>query len=179
MNLPPLVGTLDDLPDHVKSCIEAYGKAAQAKAVAAKDAQIAKLEAEINRLQAAMHRGMQAKAVAAAVPEVPEGFNLVAVKNFDDLMYWLARCEDKGHLENCADLIEPWEAFEYRYIAASPEVKHSVAAAVPEGYKLVPIEPTKEMVETGRRYFKDTWNDIFTTSEHYRLMIAAAPEVKP
>lgn len=37
---------------------------------------------------------------------------------FGDLMYWLERCERKGHLENCSDLIEPWEAFDYEYVAA-------------------------------------------------------------
>jgi len=45
---------------------------------------------------------------------IPEGFSLVAVKGFDELMYWLDRCERKGHLENCPDLIEPYEAFDYR-----------------------------------------------------------------
>ena len=44
---------------------------------------------------------------------IPNGFELVAVKGFDDLMYWLDRCGRKGHLENCPDLIEPYEAFDY------------------------------------------------------------------
>jgi hypothetical protein len=51
--------------------------------------------------------------------EIPEGFSLIAVKGFDELMYWLDRCEHKGHLENCPDLIEPYEAFEYRNIDAA------------------------------------------------------------
>lgn len=51
---------------------------------------------------------------------VPDGFKLVAVNSaFDDLMYWLNRCDEKGHLENCADLIEPWAAFDYRQISAA------------------------------------------------------------
>jgi hypothetical protein len=45
---------------------------------------------------------------------LPDGFQLVAVKGFDDLVYWLDRCADKGHLEQCSDLIEPWAAFEFR-----------------------------------------------------------------
>ena len=53
-----------------------------------------------------------------------EGFTLVAVKGLDDLMYWLDRCESKGHLENCPDLIEPWENFEYRAIAAQQGDSH-------------------------------------------------------
>ena len=41
-----------------------------------------------------------------------EGKKLILVdSSFDDLMYWLERCESKGHLENCSDLIEPWEKF--------------------------------------------------------------------
>ena len=44
---------------------------------------------------------------------IPDCFELVAVKGFDDLMYWLDRCDRKGHLENCPDLIEPYEAFDY------------------------------------------------------------------
>ena len=51
---------------------------------------------------------------------IPEGFSLVAVKGFDELMYWLDRCERKGHLENCPDLIEPYEAFDYRTIDTTP-----------------------------------------------------------
>lgn len=31
-------------------------------------------------------------------------------KEWSDLEYWLDRCYDKGHLENCSDLIEPLEA---------------------------------------------------------------------
>ena len=54
---------------------------------------------------------------ALAQPEqepvtLPENKKLILVdSSFDDLMYWLERCESKGHLENCADLIEPWEKF--------------------------------------------------------------------
>jgi len=60
-----------------------------------------------------------AKQAKAAV--VPEGWKLVAVNPaFDDLMFWLDRCERKGHLENCSDLCEPWSMFEYEHIAAAP-----------------------------------------------------------
>ena len=52
-----------------------------------------------------------------------EGFSLVAVKGFDELMYWLDRCEVKGHLENCPDLIEPYEAFDYRIVDNCPQPK--------------------------------------------------------
>lgn len=36
---------------------------------------------------------------------------------FDDLMYWLDRCESKGHLENCYDLVEPWKNFSWKEVS--------------------------------------------------------------
>lgn len=58
---------------------------------------------------------------------IPAGWKLVAVNEaFDDLMFWLDRCHDKGHLDNCYDLVAPWEAFEY---GPAPAFPLSVAAA--------------------------------------------------
>lgn len=37
-------------------------------------------------------------------------------ETFDDLMYWLDRCENKGHLENCYDLVEPWSKFSWKEV---------------------------------------------------------------
>lgn len=48
--------------------------------------------------------------------------------------------------------------------------------AVPEGWQLVPKEPSVEMLEAGKAYFKDTWCDIFTTKDHYKIMLKAAPQ---
>ena len=59
-------------------------------------------------------------ATPAQMPATPEGWSLVAVKGFDDLTYWLDRCEEKGHLENCPDLIEPYQAFEYQPVTTPP-----------------------------------------------------------
>lgn len=39
-----------------------------------------------------------------------EGNTILPEKEWADLEYWLDRCYDKGHLENCPDLIEPLEA---------------------------------------------------------------------
>ena len=48
---------------------------------------------------------------------LPESWTTIAVNpEFDNLMYWLDRCERKGHLDNCPDLIEPWTAFDYREV---------------------------------------------------------------
>ena len=53
---------------------------------------------------------------AAPAPGAAEGFTLVAVRGFDELVYWLGRCEDKGHLENCPDLVQPWAEFDWREV---------------------------------------------------------------
>ncbi len=70
---------------------------------------------------------------------IPEGFSLIAVKGFDELMYWIDRCERKGHLENCPDLIEPYEAFDYRTIDTHQQ---------PKRYVTTPREPlTDEQID--------------------------------
>jgi hypothetical protein len=45
---------------------------------------------------------------------------IVVDQSFTDLMYWLDRCEDKGHLENCPDLVEAWSAFQYENYTTPP-----------------------------------------------------------
>ena len=32
-------------------------------------------------------------------------------EDFFNLMFWLERCHDRGHLEQCPDLVEPAETF--------------------------------------------------------------------
>ena len=64
---------------------------------------------------------------ALAQPEqepvaLPEGKRLILVDgSFDDLMFWLDRCEDNGHLENCPDLVPPWENFSYEAYTIPPQ----------------------------------------------------------
>lgn len=47
---------------------------------------------------------LAARSNEAAMP------NTVALPaaEWSEMEYWLNRCEDKGHLENCSDLLEPW-----------------------------------------------------------------------
>jgi hypothetical protein len=45
---------------------------------------------------------------------------IVVDQSFDELMYWLDRCEHKGHLENCPDLVEPYSAFQYENYPHAP-----------------------------------------------------------
>ena len=53
------------------------------------------------------------------------------------------------------------------------------------GHKIVPVEPTPEMMAAPEGAFpegtsesiKQSWRDVY--GEHYRLMLAAAPKVTP
>jgi hypothetical protein len=65
---------------------------------------------------------------------------IVVDQSFDDLMYWLDRCEDKGHLENCPDLVEPYSVFQYENYAHQPAAQ----PAVQEGRDWSLLEATQE-----------------------------------
>lgn len=56
-------------------------------------------------------------------------------------------------------------------------VREAVAAAVPEGWKLVPIEPTQEMCVVD--FDCDDSVGIDSARIIYKAMLAASPEVKP
>lgn len=49
------------------------------------------------------------------------------------------------------------------------------ASKVPEGWKLVPVEPTREMIEAGNDGFRSPESRRHTVSSCYRAMLAAAP----
>ena len=55
------------------------------------------------------------------------------------------------------------------------------APSIPEGWKLVPIEPTHEMLYAGEDTFIPTYTGtpVSAPIDVYRAMIAAAPEAKP
>jgi hypothetical protein len=55
------------------------------------------------------------------------------------------------------------------------------APSAPDGWKLVPIEPTYEMLEAGEGALVPTYTDtpVSVPDDVYRAMLAAAPEAKP
>ncbi|QHJ80331.1 MAG: hypothetical protein [Bacteriophage sp.] len=63
---------------------------------------------------------------------------------------------------------DEWAGYECRYLYATPP-----AASVPDGYKLAPIEPSKEMLLASKRY--KAKNKAPTGPGFYRAMLAAAP----
>jgi hypothetical protein len=83
----------------------------------------------IEHKQDATKRGQAITAIkeALAQPEqepvaLPDGKRLILVDGtFDDLMYWLDRCERKGHLGRCYDLVEPWVNFDYAPYTPPPQ----------------------------------------------------------
>ena len=86
------------------------------------DAEVAKNELRQMVAEALAKQPAQQEPVA-----LPEGKKLILVDgSFDDLMYWLERCEDKGHLENCLDLVEPWENFSYEECTTPPAQQEPV-----------------------------------------------------
>ena len=59
--------------------------------------------------------------------------------------------------------------------SALPIAQQSAQAAVPEGWKLVPIEPTREMVRGGLRSLHENDRDE-SAILCYRYMLNAAPD---
>jgi hypothetical protein len=95
---------------------------------------------------------------------------------------WIASVGSAIHLERTSGIYtnltieNEWQAWQARATFASP--------AVPEGYKLVPIEPTPDMIKAGSAEdvpsFAGDWNECigdFAAQLAYRAMVAAAPAV--
>jgi hypothetical protein len=70
-----------------------------------------------------------------------------------------------------------WRAIEARVTGAQAQP----APSAPDGWKLVPIEPTYEMLEAGEGALVPTYTDtpVSVPDDVYRAMLAAAPEAKP
>lgn len=53
---------------------------------------------------------------------------------------------------------------------------YTSAPTIPEGYVLVPVEPTPEMVEAGNDGFRNPDSRRHTVSSCYKAMLEAAPK---
>ena len=93
-------------------------------------------------LEPGTHLYTASHAIPEQMPVIPKCWSLIAVTGFDELMYWMQRCEEKGHLENCPDLIEPYQAFDYQPITTPPAAQ---PAPVQE-----PVEMSPEFTDTAR-----------------------------
>lgn len=75
-------------------------------------------------------------------------------------------------------LAEPtaWAGYEARYLYTAEQVRTAIqqaAGAVPEGWRLVPDEPTLKMLHAG-------WDvdELVTPDKTYRAMLGAAPQLR-
>ena len=88
---------------------------------------------------------------------------------------WFARLDGDGLLMECkhADISRV-------PLYALPGAQAQPAPSVPDGWKLVPIEPTQEMLDAGEDTFVSSLSGTPTSSPIavYRAMLAAAPEAK-
>ena len=66
---------------------------------------------------------------------------------------------------------EGFPGWPHRKLYAAPVAQPAVC--VPEGWKLVPVEPTEEMLASAWR------TDVLGIAGTYKAMLAAAPEAKP
>lgn len=79
------------------------------------------------------------------------------------------------------------EFYQYRALYLHPAPAHSEQAAVPDGFVLVPKEPTQAMVDAGEGCPQAPWIITSPTSREkelhcitqYRAMLAAAPSAAP
>lgn len=81
-----------------------------------------------------------------------------------------------AQVQDVADMPQsPWPASDW----AIARIKELEGQAVPEGWKLVPVEPTEEMEKAGRKEAADCddtyGSSLFSAAEIYRAMLAAAP----
>lgn len=85
-------------------------------------------------------------------------------------------------LGDCTMYAQTAEWCEWGEEEVAPKIRAALAAAdaalsVPAGWRLVPAEPTHDMVKAGRRAFRDGL--IGSVSDAYRAMLAAATQPTP
>ena len=127
------------------------------------------LQAEVDRLQAEVERltmALHGNRVAIETAEESLKDRVALAMEVDRLS--AAGVSHCGHRPPCIECS--------KYAAPSPQ---QPAPSVPEGWKLVPIEPTEAMLEVG--FFAE--NDVFDSAKTKRIhvwkdMLAAAPQPK-
>jgi hypothetical protein len=101
--------------------------------------------------------------------ELKPGWKLVAVnEGFDVLMQSLERAHRKGYMPDA--ITEEYEGFDYA-LAAPP----ASTGVVPAGWRLVPVEPTSNMIDAGIMNSNEWARGSTDFGACFRAMIAAAP----
>lgn len=68
------------------------------------------IQPRVDAARAALEKHPEASAMPEGIVELP-------AKEWNAMAFWLGRCEDKGHLERCSDLVEPWEELQAAILA--------------------------------------------------------------
>lgn len=130
-------------------------------------------------------RQAQREAVAG-----PDGWEANAQYLLDKCPYTVWQRPSAGPLDLLSTLVVTFSGMQMRLqghpMFSAENKREAVAAAVPEGWKLVPIEPTEEMIQAAndgdREYTLRNFGDIQTVQQgpydHWCAMLAASPEVK-
>lgn len=92
----------------------------------------------------------------------------------DDHPLWLVNEQIKGPLEGCGADEDHEDVLAFLRAIGLPEgtVSRMHKAAIPDGWQLVPKEPTSEMLTAGER---ESDNEEGTYATVFRAMLAAAP----
>ena len=131
-------------------------------------------EKERDALRAAVRH--EADCVEAAKAEIDELRAKVEAMERQEPVSSVWRC-DNGHIHGSCEKNLPMGTKLY----ALPGAQAQPAPSVPEGWKLVPIEPTGEMIN---KVIDERLAALVSGKDHsmldiYRAMLAAAPEAKP
>jgi uncharacterized protein YbdZ (MbtH family) len=172
----------DDLEDSATFEMELSFLPAELRSAAA---ELRRLDAENARMRSELERPMSSEAtvlvhdntrlraeVQALRGAVPAGWRLVPIEPTQEML-------DAGRDTPLAgnddvDAPEDYKAVYCAMLAAAQPTDEALRSAVPAGWKLVPIEPSDEMM--------DAWNGAPSFSsweEAYKLMLAAAPQPAP
>ena len=81
------------------------------------------IQPRVDAARAALEKYPEASAISEGDVETVS----LPAKEWNAMAFWLGRCEDKGHLERCSDLLEPWAqlqaailAMDYRRSSTAP-----------------------------------------------------------
>jgi hypothetical protein len=117
-------------------------------------------------------------ALAAAIrkgPDMPE-FKSVSVDGDDNFYSWFGRFWYENYQQNnytasAKQMLGTMAEFAYR-AGRESAARAGNSPATPDGWKLVPLEPTEEMMAEAKR-----WTGLTSTAEIvYREMLAASPQ---
>ena len=176
IKLPPLVGPLADLPERHKEVIEAYGKACARAAI---EADRRSREPVTAQARSNVDHTPPYDDCAFRLCDLPGQCRGEGKCHHPARHAYTARGEPdfftyviNGHHRGISETAPPDDAYDEGTLQAlytTPQPQQ-----IPEGYKLVPIEPTDRMLGAALRHI----DGMASMPSAYKAMLEAAPEVK-